>query len=130
MMTDYQFLETLLDKNQKNKKNNSKYLPRWRLTNNHKMWPDYLDVTLTLNDGTCRSFHKPNDETFNISVKYGYPPQILKKILNSTEERLSHLTSTREIFQNSKEYYGQSLKQCRYDEKLNYTEEVQYATLV
>ena len=33
------------------------------------------------------------------------------------------LSSTKEIFENSKDYYDQRLRQCGYNEKLYYTEE-------
>ena len=36
---------------------------------------------------------------------------------------MSRLSSTKEIFENSKDYYEQYLRQCGYNEKLNYTEE-------
>ena len=84
---------------------------------------DYLDVTLNLNDSTCRPFHKPNEETTYIHVESDHRPHIIKKIPRSIEKRLSCLSSTKEIFENSKDCYEQRLRQCRYNEKLNYTEE-------
>ena len=84
---------------------------------------DYLDVPLNLNDGTYRPFHKPNEETTYIHVESDHPPQIIKKIPRSIEKRLSRLSSTKEIFENSKDCYEQRLGQCRYNEKLNCTEE-------
>ena len=84
---------------------------------------DYLDVTLNLNDGKYRPFHKPNKETTYIHVESDDPPQIIKKIPRLSEKRLSHLSSTKEIFENAKDYYEQRLRQCGYNEKLNYTEE-------
>ena len=62
---------------------------------------DYLVVTLNLNDGTYRPFHKPNEETTYIHVKSDHPPQIIKKIPRSIEKRLSRLAPTKEIFENS-----------------------------
>ena len=50
---------------------------------------DYLDVTLNLNDGTYRPFHKPNEETTYIHVESDHPPQIINKIPRSIEKRLS-----------------------------------------
>ena len=84
---------------------------------------DYFDVTLNLNDGTHRPFHKPYEETTYIHVESDHAPQIIKKIPRSIEKRLSRLSSTKEIFENSKDYYEQRLRQCGYNEKLNYTEE-------
>ena len=84
---------------------------------------DYLDVTLNLNDGTYRPSHKPNEEATYIHVESDYPPQIIKKIPRSVEKRLSRLYSTKEIFENLKDYYEQRLRQCGYNDKLNYTKE-------
>ena len=84
---------------------------------------DYLDVTLLLNDGTYRPFHKPNEETTYIHVESDDSPQIIKKIARSIKKRLSRLSSTKEIFENSKDNYKKCLRQCGCNEKLNYTEE-------
>ena len=84
---------------------------------------DYLFVTLNWNDGTYRPFHKTNEETNYIHVESDHPPQIIKKIPRSIRKRLSRLSSTKEIFENSKDYDEQRLRQCGYNEKLNYTEE-------
>ena len=83
---------------------------------------DYLEVTLNMNDGTYRPFHKPNEETTYIHVESDHALKIIKKILRSIEKTLSHLYSTKEIFKNSKDYYEQGLRQWGYNEKLNYTE--------
>ena len=83
---------------------------------------DYLEVTLNLNDGTYRPFHKPNEETTYIHVESDHAPKIIKKILRPIEKTLSHLYSAKEIFKNSKDHYEQGLRQWGYNEKLNYTE--------
>ena len=84
---------------------------------------DYLDVILNLSDVTHHHFHKPNEETNYIHVESDHPQKIIKKMSRSIEKRLSHLSSTKEIFENSKDCYEQRLQQCGYNEKLNYTEE-------
>ena len=84
---------------------------------------DYLDVTLNLNYGAYHHFHKPSEETTYIHVESDHLPEIIKKILRSIEKRLSQLFSTKETFEHSKDYYEQRLRQCGYNEKLNYTEE-------
>ena len=71
---------------------------------------DYLDVTVNSNDGTYRPFHQRNEETTYIHVESDHPPQIIKKILRSVEKRLSHLSSTKKIFENSKDWYEQRLR--------------------
>ena len=84
---------------------------------------DYLEVTLNLNDGTYRPFDKLNEETTYIHVEYDHPPQIIKKIPRYIEKILTRLSSTKEIFENSKDYYDQRLRQYGYNKKINYTEE-------
>ena len=76
-----------------------------------------------MNDGTYHPFHKPNIETAYIHVPFDYLPQIIMKIPRSIAKRLSRLSPTKEIFENSKEYYKQRLKQSRHNKNLNYTEE-------
>ena len=66
---------------------------------------NYLDVTLNFSDGTYSPFHKPNEETTYIHVESDHFPQIIEKIPRSIEKRLSCLSSTKEIFENSKDYY-------------------------
>ena len=82
----------------------------------------YLGVTLNLNDGTYCPFHKPNEET-TYSCRIRTSPANYQKIPRSIEKRLSRLSSTKEILENSKDCYEQRLRQCRYNEKLNYREE-------
>ena len=84
---------------------------------------DYLDVTFNFNYDTYLPFYKPNEETTCIHVESDHPPQIIKKIPRSIEKRLSRLFSRKKIFDNSKDYYEQRLRQYGYNEKLYYIEE-------
>ena len=81
---------------------------------------NYLDVTLNLNDGSCRPYKKPNEETNYIHVNSDHPPFILKQLPKSIEKRLSSLSSSKEIFEETAPYYQQHLSNCGYKEKLNY----------
>ena len=81
---------------------------------------NYLDVTLNLNDGSYRPYKKPNDETNYIHVNSDHPPSILKQLPVSIEKRLSSLSSSKEIFEETAPYYEQYLSNCGYKEKLNY----------
>ena len=76
-----------------------------------------------MNNSTYCPFHKPNEETTYIHLESDHPLQIIKKIPRSIETRLSLLSLTKEIFENSKDYYEQRLQQCGYNKKLNFTEE-------
>ena len=71
---------------------------------------DYLDVTLNLNDGTHKPFHKPDDATSYIHIESNHPPSILKQIPITIEKRVSALSSNKEIFDDSKKYYEDALK--------------------
>ena len=81
---------------------------------------NYLDVTLNLNDGSYRPYKKPNEETNYIHVNSDPPPSILKQLPKSIEKRLSSLSSSKEIFEETAPYYEQHLSNCGYKEKLNY----------
>ena len=74
---------------------------------------DYLDLTLNLNDGTYRPFHKPNKETTYIHVESDHPLQNIKNIPRSIKKRLFRLSSAKEIFENSGDYYEQRLAAMR-----------------
>ena len=81
---------------------------------------NYLDVTLNLNDGSYRPYKKPSEETNYIHVNSDHPPSILKQLPKSIEKRLSSLSSSKEIFEETGPYYEQQLSNCGYKEKLNY----------
>ena len=81
---------------------------------------NYLDVTLNLNDGSYRPYKKPNEETNYIHVNSDHPLSILKQLPKSIEKRLSSLSSSKEIFEETAPYYEQHLSNCGYKEKLNY----------
>ena len=81
---------------------------------------NYLNVTLNLNDGSYRPYKKPNEETNFIHVNSEHPSSILKQLPKSIEKRLSSLSSSKEIFEETAPYYEQHVSNCGYKEKLNY----------
>ena len=78
---------------------------------------NYLDVTLNLNDGSYRPYKKPNEETNYIHVNSDHLSSILKQLPTSIEKRLSSLSSSKEIFEETAPYYEQHLSNCGYKEK-------------
>ena len=48
------------------------------------------------------------------------PPQVLKQLPKSIEERVSEISSTKEIFDNSKHPYEKTLQESGFKEKLCY----------
>ena len=81
---------------------------------------NYLDVTLNLNDGSYRPYRKPNEETNYIHINSDHRPSIIKEIPRSIEKRLSILSSSKDIFQESAIYYEKCLKNNGYKTKLQY----------
>ena len=81
---------------------------------------NYLDITLNLNDGSYRPYRKPNEETDYIHIISDHPPSIIKEIPRSIEKRLSILSSSKDIFQESAIYYEKCLKNSGYKTKLQY----------
>ena len=81
---------------------------------------DYLDVTLDLNTGTYRPYHKPNNEINYVHVKSNHPPTILKQIPLSIQNRLSNLSANETIFNEALPYYDDALKRSGYNHKFKY----------
>ena len=98
-----------------------------------------LDATLNLNNRPCGPLHKLYDEATYIHIESNHHPlfhthrhahthththtytYIIKTLPILIEKRLSCLSSTKETFENLKEYDEQRVKQCQYNKKLNYT---------
>ena len=49
---------------------------------------NYLDITLNLNDGSFRPYHKPDNQTNYIHNESNHPPNILKQIPINIEKIL------------------------------------------
>ena len=81
---------------------------------------NYLDVTFNLNDGTYRPYQKPDNIIQYIHVESNHPPNIIKQIPKTIEKRLSQLSSSEEIFNESAPFYEDKLHQSGYQQKLKY----------
>ena len=66
---------------------------------------NYLDVTLNLNDGTYRPYHKPNNEIMYIHSESNHPPAIIKQLPSDIESRLRNISSSKDIFNESAKVY-------------------------
>ena len=64
---------------------------------------DYLDVTLNLLNN--KPFSKPYNEISYIHKESNHPPSIIKKVSFSIESRLSSLSSSEKIFNESTPIY-------------------------
>ena len=81
---------------------------------------DYLDVTFNLNDGSFKPYRKPNDETIYIDAKSNHPPNIIKQLPISVEDRLRSLSSSKRIFDEAARYYQGILDKSGFDYKIEY----------
>ena len=64
---------------------------------NHEI-VNFLELTLTLKDGTFRLYHKPDDQMQYIHTESNHLPNIIKHILVSIENFWSNLCSTEILF--------------------------------
>ena len=71
---------------------------------------NFLDVSLNLRNGTYRPYKKPNDKLLYIHSLSNHPPNVIKQIPNSIQERLSKNSSNGEIFNTAKYEYEDALK--------------------
>ena len=63
---------------------------------------DFPDVTFNLKTESYQPFRKSNNETKYIDISSNHAPQVLKQVPKSIEKRLSKMSSSKEIFDNSK----------------------------
>ena len=89
------------------------------ITSNMKV-VNYLDVTLNLNDGTFKPYHKPTDTINYIHKESNHPPAIIKQLPISFESRLSTISSSHEVFEEAKKPYQDALEKSGFKHKLEY----------
>ena len=82
---------------------------------------NFLDITLNLRDMSYKPYHKPNDRRIYINTKSNHPPNIIKNLPKMIETRLSRISSNKEVFNESKNYYEDALRESGYRATLKYT---------
>ena len=80
---------------------------------------NYLDVTLNLNNGSFKPYHKPDNIQY-INKESNDPPGIIKHMPVSIEKRLSNNSSDEKIFKEAAIYYEDTLNKAGYMNKLVY----------
>ena len=81
---------------------------------------NFLDVTFNLLNETYRPYRKPNDELKYINVSSNHPPQIIKQLVNTINDRLSTNSSSEKVFNEPKSYYENALNKSGYKTQLEY----------
>ena len=85
---------------------------------------DFLDVQFNLKTISYKAYIKPNNEPVYINKNSNHPPQVLKELPKTIEERISNISSSKEIFDISKPIYEKTLNGCGFQHKLLYQENV------
>ena len=75
---------------------------------------NFLDVTFNLTNSTYRPYRKSNDNLLYIHTSFNHPPQIIKHLPDSIEERLSNNFSNERVFNSAKSEYEKTLKDSGY----------------
>ena len=96
-------------KNSTNSLRKTDYLQNQNATCTEYKTVHYLDITLDLNTRTCKSYHKPNEETLYVHAKSNQPANILKQLPISIKTRLSNLSSNPEICNEASKHYQNNL---------------------
>ena len=71
---------------------------------------NFLDVTFNLTANSYQPYKKPNDNLLYINTDSNHPPEILKQIPISINNRLNQNSSSEQIFNDSKFDYVEALK--------------------
>ena len=79
-----------------------------------------LDLTLNLNDGSFRPYHRANIIIHYINKESNHPPNIIKHLPASIEKRLSNNFSDEKIFKEADIYYEDTSNKAGYINKLVY----------
>ena len=83
----------------------------------------FLDVTFDLTDGSYKPYMKPNNKLSHVHQQSNHPPALLKNIPLNINKRLTNISSSKEVFDESIAPYQQALKESGYDHKLTYNPE-------
>ena len=82
----------------------------------------YLDVTLSLDDGSYRPYSKPNSKPLYVHSKSNHPPSVLQNIPKMVNQRLNMLSSSEDMFNSAVQQYQEALEDSEYDHKLQFEE--------
>ena len=82
---------------------------------------NYLDVTRDLNTGKHYPFLKPGNVPSYVHAKSNHPPNIIKRIPENINQRLSNISSDEEVFNKAAPAYQAALDKSGYTCKLRFT---------
>ena len=84
---------------------------------------NFLDVTFNLRSGSYKPFRKPNDRPLYVNTKSNHPPNVIKEIPKSINNRLRKISSTKDHFDEAKGDYQTALINSGYTHILRFESE-------
>ena len=81
---------------------------------------NFLDVTFNVTNECYKPFMKPNNKLSYVHQQSNHPPALLKNIPLNINKRLTSISSSKEVFDESIAPYQKALTESGYDHKLTY----------
>ena len=81
---------------------------------------NFLDITLNLNTGTHKPYNKPNNNPLYIIINSHHPTNPIKNIPESIQKRISKLSITNRVFNNSKDLYNNALSASGFQQRIKF----------
>ena len=81
---------------------------------------NFLEVTLDLTNRSFKPFMKPNNKILHVHRQSNHPPALLKNIPQNINKRLSCISSTQQVFNETIPPYQKALDESGYNFKLTY----------
>ena len=75
---------------------------------------DFLDIFLDLETGSYQPYRKPNETPVYININSNHPRSIKKQLPDMISDRISKLSSSKEIFTKESQLYETSLQSAGY----------------
>ena len=82
---------------------------------------NFLDITLDLHSGAYKLYRKPNDHPLYINTNSNHPPNIIKEFPHNISKRISEISSSERIFNETSPYCNDTLKSSGYKENIRHT---------
>ena len=77
-------------------------------------------MTFDLTTGRFKPYNKPGNTPLYINVKSNHPPNVIKNLPESISRRINKLSSSKSVFENSKDIYNNALLSSGFKQKINY----------
>ena len=81
---------------------------------------NFLDVSMDLMDDSFKPFRKPNDTPIYVHKLSNHPPSVSKNLPKAINKRINQLSSSEQIFNNSRHDYEVALRKSGHYQKLTY----------